>query len=39
VGLVPTVWLSSSFLSVGLSVWDAAFLLNTGKEKRHKSAS
>lgn len=27
-----TVWLSSSFLSAGLSVWEAAFLLTQGKE-------
>lgn len=27
---VLTVWLSSSFLSAGLSVWEAAFLLTQG---------
>ena len=27
-----TVWLSSSFLSAGLSVWEAAFLLARGEE-------
>lgn len=31
--VVPTVWLSSSFLSVGLSVWEAAFLLDVGERK------
>lgn len=32
-----TVWLSSSFLSAGLSVWEAAFLL-TKEEKIHVSS-
>jgi hypothetical protein len=37
--VVPTVWLSSSFLSAGLSVWEAAFLLDVGEKKKYKSAS
>lgn len=32
--MVPTVWLSSSFLSAGLSVWEAAFLLDVGEKKK-----
>lgn len=31
--VVPTVWFSSSFLSAGLSVWEAAFLLDVGEKK------
>lgn len=31
---LPTVWLSSSFLSAGLSVWEAAFLLDVGETKK-----
>lgn len=37
VGAAPTVWLSSSFFSAGLSVCEAAFLLDIGR-KRHRSA-
>lgn len=32
--MLPTVWLSSSFLSAGLSVWEAAFLLDVGEKKK-----
>lgn len=35
--VVPTVWLSSSFLSAGLSVWEAAFLLDVGEKKNNTS--
>lgn len=33
--MLPTVWLSSSFLSAGLSVWEAAFLLDVGEKKKN----
>lgn len=34
--VVPTIWLSSSFLSAGLSVWEAAFLLDVGEGKKNQ---
>lgn len=37
-GALLTVWLSSSFLSAGLSVWEAAFLLTQGEKTQISSS-